>query len=149
MKICNNKKMFFEYEILEKHVAGIKLVGSEVKSIRNSKVSILEAYCYIKDNELFIKGMHIAEFIGGNKHYNHNPLRDKKLLMKKKEIIKLNESLGQKGLTIVPLDIFISNNSLVKITIGLGRGKHVYDKSKAIKLRDLDRDSKREVQKNN
>lgn len=149
MKICNNKKMFFEYEILEKHVAGIKLVGSEVKSIRNSKVSIAESYCYIKDDELFIKGMHIGEFIGGNKNYNHNPLRDKKLLMKKKEIIKLNESLGQKGLTIVPLDIFISNNSFVKVTIGLGRGKHVYDKSKAIKLRDLDRDSKREVQKNN
>jgi len=145
IKICNNKKAFFEYEILEKHIAGIKLLGSEVKSIRGGKVSIPESYCYIKDDELFIKGMHVAEFTGGNKHYNHNPLRDKKLLMNKKEIVKLNESLGQKGLTIVPLDVFISKNGFVKITIGLGKGKHLYDKSKAIKLRDLDRDSKRDI----
>jgi SsrA-binding protein len=86
--------------------------------------------------------MHIAEFIGGNKHYNHNPLRDKKLLMKKKEIIKLNDSLGQKGLTIVPLDVFISNNSFVKITIGLGRGKHVYDKRLQLKIKTLEKEAK-------
>lgn len=144
-KICVNKKAYFEYNILEKNTAGIQLQGSEVKSIRNGKVSISEAYCYILDGEIFIKGMHIAEYTEGGKHYNHKPLRDKKLLMKKKEIAKLDKSLGEKGLTIVPLEVIITDTGLIKLEIGLAKGKHLYDKKQTIKLRDLDRDLKNNV----
>ena len=90
-KICVNKRAYFEYQILDKYTAGIKLQGSEVKSIRAGKVSIVEAYCFIANDEIFIKGMHITEHKEGGKHNNHIPTRDRKLLMKKKEIIKLRE----------------------------------------------------------
>ena len=141
-KICVNKRGYFEYNILEKNIAGIQLQGSEVKSIRGGKVSISEAYCYILDGEIFIKGMHIAEYTEGGKYYNHKPLRDKKLLMKKKEIVKLDKSLGEKGLTIVPLEVIITDTGLIKLEIGLAKGKNLYDKKQTIKLRDLDRDLK-------
>ena len=144
-KICVNKKAYFEYNILEKNTAGIQLQGSEVKSIRAGKVSISEAYCYILNGEIFIKGMHITEYTEGGKHYNHQPLRDKKLLMKKKEIAKLDKSLGEKGLTIVPLELIITDTGLIKLEIGLAKGKHLYDKKQTIKLRDLDRDLKNNV----
>jgi SsrA-binding protein len=140
--ISKNKRAYFEYEILEKHMAGIQLVGSEVKSIRGSKVSIVEAYCFISNGEIFIKGMHITEHKEGGKHNNHNPTRDRKLLMKKKEIVKLQENISQKGLTIVPLEIILSDTGFVKVEIGLAKGKNLYDKKQTIKLRDLDRDIK-------
>ncbi len=140
--ITKNKRAFFEYEILEKYMAGIQLVGSEVKSIRGSKVSIVESYCFISNGEIFIKGMHITEHKEGGKHNNHNPIRDRKLLMKKKEIIKLQENISQKGLTIVPLEIILSDTGFVKLEIGLAKGKNLYDKKQTIKLRDLDRDLK-------
>jgi SsrA-binding protein len=89
--------------------------------------------------------MHIAEYKEGGKHYNHLPLRDKKLLMKKKEISKLNEKLSEKGLTIVPIEVIITTTGFIKLIIGLGKGKHTYDKSKAIKLRDLDRDLQKNI----
>ena len=143
--ISKNKKAYFEYHILEKSIAGLQLQGSEVKSIRAGKVSIAEAYCFVQDGELFIKGMHVAEYTEGGKHYNHQPLRDKKLLMKKKEILKLDKSLGEKGLTIMPLELIITDTGLIKLEIGLAKGKHLYDKSKAIKLRDLDREAKRNI----
>ena len=142
-KICVNKKAYFEYNILEKNIAGLQLQGSEVKSIRGGKVSISEAYCYVVDNELFIKGMHIAEYTEGGKHYNHKPLRDKKLLMKKKEIAKLDKSLGEKGLTIVPLEVIITDTGLIKLEIGLAKGKHLYDKRQSIKEKDIKRDMER------
>ena len=141
--ITKNKRAYFEYEILEKHTAGIQLQGSEVKSIRGGKVSISEAYCYIVDGEIFIKGMHIAEYTEGGKHYNHKPLRDKKLLMKKKEIAKLDKSLGEKGLTIVPLEVIITDTGLIKLEIGLAKGKHLYDKRQSIKEKDIKRDMER------
>ena len=140
--ITKNNKAYFEYHILDKQTAGIKLQGSEVKSVRKGKVSIVEAYCFISNGELFIKGMHIAEHKEGGKYNNHQPLRDRKLLMKKEEIIKLDESVAQKGLTIVPLEVFISDTGFIKMEIGLARGKHLYDKKQTIKLRDLDRDLK-------
>lgn len=143
--IIKNKKAYFEYNILEKHIAGIQLQGSEVKSIRAGKVSIVEAYCFISEGELFIKGMHITEHKEGGKHYNHSPLRDKKLLMKKKEILKLDANLSQKGLTIVPLEVIISNTGFVKIEIGLGKGKHLYDKRQSIKDKDIKRDLERNL----
>lgn len=139
--ITKNKKAFFEYNILEKIVAGIQLKGSEVKSIRRSNVSINEAYCYIKDGEIFIKGMHIAEFKEGGTHNNHEPLRERKLLLKKKEILKLAEKMSQQGLTIVPLCIILGSTGFIKLEIGLAKGKNLYDKRNTIK----DRDAKREM----
>ena len=144
-KICTNKKAYFEYEILEKHIAGIKLVGSEVKSIKNGHTSIVEGYCFIKDGEIFIKGMHITEHKEGGIHNNHKAVRDRKLLMKKKEILKLSESMAQKGLTIVPLEVILTNIGLIKLEIGLARGKNNYDKRNSIKDKDLKRESERNL----
>lgn len=141
--IVKNRKAFFEYQILEKHIAGIKLVGSEVKSIRSGNVSINEAYCFIQNNEIFVKGMHVNEHKEGGKYNNHQPLRDRKLLMKKKEIIKLNENIAQKGLTIVPLAIILSDFGLIKLEIGLSKGKNLYDKRNSIKAKDQKRDLER------
>ena len=142
--ITKNRKAYFEYNILDKYVAGIKLQGSEVKSIKLGKVSIVEAYCHITNNEIFIKGMHVTEHKEGGKYNNHQPLRDRKLLMKKKEIVKLNENMSQKGLTIVPLEIILSNTGFIKLEIGLAKGKNLYDKRNSIKEKDL----KREVERN-
>lgn len=141
--VVKNKKAYFEYQILEKLVAGIQLQGSEVKSIRGGKASISEAYCFLKDGEIFIKGMHITEHKEGGKHNNHVPVRDRKLLLKKKEILKLSEKTAQKGLTIVPLELLISKTGFVKLEIGLGKGKNLYDKRQTIKDRDLKRESER------
>ena len=138
--IVKNKKANFEYEIIQKLVSGIKLVGSEVKSIRNHKVSISESYCYIKGGEIFIKGMHISEYKESGNYDNHDPIRERKLLLNKLEIIKLSESLEQKGLTIVPLSVIINDNGLVKLEIGLARGKKIHDKRETIKKRDLERE---------
>lgn len=142
--ITKNKKAYFEYQILDKYTAGIKLQGSEVKSIRGGKVSIVEAYCFIANDEIFIKGMHITEHKEGGKHNNHNPLRDRKLLMKKKEIIKLKENISQKGLTIVPLEVILTNTGFIKLEIGLAKGKNLYDKRNTLKEKDL----KREIERN-
>lgn len=142
--VAKNKRAYFDYEILEKHTAGIQLQGSEVKSIKAGKTSIAEAYCYVHEGELFIKGMHVTEHKEGGKYYNHEPFRDKKLLMKKKEITNLDENVGRKGLTIVPLDVILSNTGFVKIEIGLAKGKHNYDKRNSLKEKDL----KREIERN-
>lgn len=138
--IVKNKKASFEYEFIDKFTAGIKLVGSEVKSIRNNKVSISEGYCYIKNNELFIKGMNISEYKQSGIHTNHEPTRLRKLLLNKKEIIKLNENVEQKGLTIVPISVIITDKGLIKIEIALCRGKKLHDKRDSIKKRDLERE---------
>lgn len=142
--IVTNKKATFEYTILERFTAGLKLKGSEVKSVKNSKVSITESYCYIVADEIFIKGMHIAEHVEGGKHNNHDPLRDKKLLMKKKEIVRLREKISQKGLTIVALGVILSTTGFIKLEIGLAKGKNLYDKRTSLKEKDL----KRELERN-
>ena len=142
--ITKNKKAYFEYQILDKYTAGIKLQGSEVKSIRGGKVSIIEAYCFIANDEIFIKGMHVTEHKEGGIHNNHIPVRDRKLLMKKKEIIKLRENISQKGLTIVPLEIILTNTGFIKLEIGLAKGKNLYDKRNTLKEKDL----KRELERN-
>ena len=142
--ITKNKKAYFEFSILEKYTAGIKLQGSEVKSIRNGKVSISEAYCFISNNEIFIKGMHISEHKEGGIHNNHQPLRDRKLLLTKKEIIKLDEKSSQKGLTIVPLEVILTDTGFLKLEIGLAKGKNLNDKRHTIKEKDL----KREIERN-
>jgi SsrA-binding protein len=143
--ISKNKKAYFEYFILDKFTAGIKLVGSEVKSIRAGKVSIVEAYCFINNGEIFIKGMHVAEHKEGGKYNNHQPIRDRKLLMNKKEITKLSETISQKGLTIVPLEVMLSTTGFVKVEIGLAKGKHLYDKRNTLKEKDLKRETERNI----
>jgi len=138
--IVKNKKSSYEYEFIDKFTAGIKLIGSEVKSIRNHKVSISEAYCYIKDGEVYIKGMNISEYKESGIHTNHDPIRLRKLLLNKKEIIKLDEEIQQKGLTIVPISLIINDKGLIKLEIALSKGKKLHDKRDSIKKRDLERE---------
>ena len=118
------------------------LYGTEIKSIRASKVSFNDSYCIFNEGELFVKSLHIAEYNMGT-HYNHDPLRERKLLLQKKELRKLENKIKEKGYTIVPLKIFISEKGFAKIEIGLGKGKKLYDKRESIKSRESDRDVKR------
>lgn len=142
--ISKNRKAYFDYEIIDEHVAGIVLVGTEIKSVKTNKVSLLGSFCFIENNEIFIKSMDIAINKETSNILNHNPTRDRKLLMKKKEIVKLHESITQKGLTVVPLEIFITDSGFIKIKIGLVKGKKLYDKRESLKAKDLDRDLQRE-----
>jgi len=143
--LTENRKAYFEYTILDKYIAGIQLKGSEVKSIRLNNVNMNEAYCLIQDGEMFIKNMHVSPHKQGGTHNNHVPIRDRKLLLKKKEIFTLNEKVKQKGLSIVPLAILLSPTGYIKIEIGLAKGKNTYDKKESIKLRDLDREMKKNI----
>jgi SsrA-binding protein len=134
-----NKKAKFEYEFLQTEVCGIQLLGSEVKSIRQGKVSISEGYCYFKDGELFVKGMNISDYGFGS---FHETVRDRKLLLKRKELNGLETKLIN-GLTIVPYRVFLNEKGLIKMEIALAKGKKIHDKRETIKNRDLDRDMKR------
>jgi SsrA-binding protein len=136
-----NKKARFEYEFLQTEVCGIQLVGSEVKSIRQGKVSISEGYCYFKDGELFIKGMNISDYGFGS---FHETVRDRKLLLKRKELNGLESKLIN-GLTIVPYRVFLNDKGLIKMEIALAKGKKIHDKRETIKNRDIDRDMKRAI----
>ncbi len=141
--IIKNKKARFEYEILDVYEAGIVLKGTEVKSIRQKKVSIQESYARIHNGEVFLVGMNISTYEMGNR-FNHEPVRDRKLLMHRHEIRKLIGKLKEKGYTLVPLRMYIKNGK-VKIEIGLGRGKAVYDKKKSIQEKDMKRDLQRDM----
>ncbi|MDJ1470113.1 SsrA-binding protein SmpB [Cytophagaceae bacterium YF14B1] len=143
-KIVNikNKRASFEYQFLDTYVTGIMLTGTEIKSIRQQKVNLQDAYCYFHDNELFIKNMNISKYSEGT-YYNHDPLRERKLLMKKNELRKLENKLDD-GLTIVPLRLFINDRGLAKMEIALARGKKLYDKREDIKSRDVSREMARE-----
>ena len=136
-----NKKARFEYEFLQTDIVGISLLGSEVKSIRQGKVSISEGYCYFKDGELFVKGMNISDYGFGS---FHETVRDRKLLLKRKELNSLESKL-MNGLTIVPYRVFINEKGLVKMEIALAKGKKIHDKRESIKSRDIDRDMKRNL----
>ncbi len=138
-----NKKAGFEYFLLEEFIAGIVLTGSEIKSVREGRASIAEAYCYLKDGELFIKNMHIAEYSHGG-YANHDPKRDRKLLVSKREIKRLIVKTVEKGLTIIPLLLFISDNGYAKVKISIAQGKKLFDKRETIRSRDIERDSHRE-----
>jgi SsrA-binding protein len=137
-KIINiiNKRAKFEYEFIQTEVCGIQLVGSEVKSIRQGKVSISEGYCYFKDGELFVKGMNISDYGFGS---FHETVRDRKLLLKRKELNDLESKLIN-GLTIVPYRVFLNDKGLIKMEIALSKGKKIHDKRESIKSRDLDRE---------
>ena len=130
-----NKKAYFEYHILEKYTAGIKLLGTEIKSIREGKANINDAFCTFIDNQLYIRNMHIAEYSHGS-FYNHESKRDRILLLNKKELKKLREKGEEKGFTIIPLHLFISDRGFAKLEIGLGQGKKTYDKRDTLKERD-------------
>lgn len=132
-----NKKSYFEYEFLEEFIAGIVLFGSEVKSIRNGMVSFTDAYCFVFNDEIFLKNLHISEY--KNSFENYDPKRERKLLLTKKEIKKIKSKSFEKGLTIIPTKIFSNDNGLIKVTIALARGKKLYDKRESIKKKELKR----------
>tara|TARA_B100001109_G_C18748521_1_gene420174 strand:- start:91 stop:546 length:456 start_codon:yes stop_codon:yes gene_type:complete len=139
-----NKRAKFEFEFLETFTAGLQLYGTEIKSIRNNKASIAEAYGVIIKNELFIRNMYIADYENGS-HYNHEPKRDRKLLLNKVELTKLQKKLKNKGLTIVPIKLFISNNGWAKINIALAKGKKIHDKREDLKSKDAQREIDRKM----
>jgi SsrA-binding protein len=135
-----NKKARFEYELLEEFTAGIVLTGTEIKSIRNSKASIAESFCEFNDRgELFTVNMHIEEYAFGTR-FNHKPKAQRKLLLNKKELKKLQREVQNSGLTIVPLRLFITDKGFAKLRIALAKGKKLYDKRETIKDRDNKRD---------
>jgi len=136
----SNKKAFFNYEILDKYIAGIRLQGTEIKSIRLGKASLVDSFCDFEGHELFVKNLNISEYVLGT-HYNHAPRRTRKLLLERAELFKLRRAAEQKGLTIIPLRLFISEKGFAKLEIALAKGKKEYDKRDTIK----DRDSKRDL----
>lgn len=137
-----NKKATFEYNILEKFVAGIKLLGTEIKSIRQSKANIGDSFCAFINGELYVRNMDIAEYSHGS-FYNHEAKRDRKLLLNKKELKKLAVKGEDKGLTIIPLRIFINERGFAKMEIALAQGKKAFDKRESIKERDIKREMDR------
>lgn len=130
-----NRRASFDYEILERFTAGIQLYGTEIKSIRDSHASLTDTYCLFINNELWVKNMHIAEYFFGT-YNNHAPRRDRKLLMQKKELRKLQRLTKESGKTIIPLSLFINENGLAKLQIGLCQGKHSYDKRQTLKEKE-------------
>jgi SsrA-binding protein len=142
MSELKNRSVFHEYFIESTFNAGMVLTGTEIKSIRSGKVSFNDAYCYLHKGELFIKGLHIAEYKLGT-IYNHEPLRERKLLLTKKELRKIEGKTKEKGYTIVPLKIFFSEKHFAKIEIGLAKGKKLHDKRESIKQKDVEREMKR------
>lgn len=135
-----NKKASFEYEFIDKYTAGIQLTGTEIKSIRAGKASIMEAYCFINKGELFIKNMYIAEYEQGN-YNNHEPRRTRKLLLNRQEIDKLDRKKKDVGLTIIPIKLFINSKGFAKLDIALAKGKKIHDKRESLK----DKDAKRQM----
>ena len=137
-----NKRATFDYEIIEEYIAGIVLVGTEIKSLRLGKASLVDSYCYFERNELWIRNVNIAEYTWGTCN-NHVPKRDRKLLLNRKELNKLQRAFQDKGLTVVGLRIFLNDRGLAKVAIGLARGRKSYDKREYLK----ENDAKREMDK--
>ncbi len=141
-----NKKAYFDYEILDEYVAGIQLLGTEVKSVRESKASIKEAYCYFDEGEIFIKGMSISEYSHGG-YINHSTYRLRKLLLNRREINKIEKKLKDKGISLLPVLLFINDKGLIKLKIGLGKGKKLFDKRESLKKQDVKKDIARILKK--
>ena len=140
--IAQNKKAWHDYFVDEKYEAGIALFGTEVKSVRQGAVNLKDSYCYIEKGELFVVGMHISPYEKGN-IFNREPLREKKLLMHKREILKLSGLITQKGYTLIPLSLYFSGKN-VKVELGLCRGKKLYDKREDIAKKDMRREAERD-----
>jgi len=136
-----NRQARYLYEVIEKYTAGIVLKGTEIKSLRMGKASIAEGYIFIDDGEVWLKNCHISEYTEGT-YNNHDPKRLRKLLLQKKEILKLKQKLEQKGLTIIPLKIYFNERGYAKLEIALARGKKIHDKREDIKKKDTIRELK-------
>ena len=141
--IANNKKAFHDYFVEEQLETGIELFGTEVKSIRAGHCSVKEAYVFIRHGELFVEGMNISPYVKGN-IFNKDPLRTRRLLAHKKEIIKYDQKLKEKGYTLVPLEVYFKDGK-VKVNIGLCKGKKLYDKRETIAKKDVERETEREM----
>ena len=141
--LIDNRKANYNYFLLEEYVAGIVLEGCEVKSIRNRDVNMSDSYCTFVGNELIIKNMHISPYKNSGFTYkDYDPKRDRKILLTKRELRKLQRDVQTKGITIIPVNLYTTDKGLVKLTIAVAKGKHTYDKSQTIKERDLDREMK-------
>ena len=138
-----NRRASFEYSFLEKYTAGIMLMGTEIKSIRQGKINLTDAYCLFLGEALYIRQMNISKYNEGT-HYNHDPLRDRKLLLTKRELRKLQNSLKDVGLTMIPTRMYISERGFAKVEIALAKGKKLYDKRDSIKEKDVKRSMERE-----
>ena len=134
-----NRPATFEYAIEDRLTAGIVLTGSEIKSVRNGKVSFNDSYCFFDHGEMWIKSLHIAEYVNAG----HVPVHDRKLLLQKKELTKWHNKVKEKGFSIVPLNMFINEKGIAKVEIGLGKGKKLHDKRESIKSKDVEREMKR------
>ncbi len=141
-----NKRVSWEYFLVEKFVAGIVLTGTEIKSIRNGKASLAESYCYFEGGELFVRNMHIAEYSYGT-YNNHLAKRDRKLLLNKRELKRLNRQVKEKSMTIVPVLLFVNTKGLAKLEIALAKGKHFYDKRETLKEKDHKREIDRQMKR--
>ena len=141
-----NKRAGFEYELLDRYTAGIVLYGTEIKSLRLGKASLTDCYCYFHNGELFVRGMNIAEYHWGS-YNNHVPKRDRKLLLKKKEINDIVSALAKKGATLVAIRLFFNEKGRAKLEVGLGTGKKNFDKRETIKNRDWNREKARVMAK--
>lgn len=139
-----NRQAYFEYFIDDKYVAGVVLTGTEVKSLREGKANFNDSYCIFNKGELWIRSFHISEYSHGTVN-NHDPIRERKLLLNKRELKKLEAKIKEKGYTIVPLRLFFNEKNLAKLEIGLGKGKKLHDKRETIKQRDTERELKRYV----
>ena len=140
-RVAENRYAKFQYEILETIEAGIELLGTEVKSVRNGNVNLRDGYCSIRDSEILLLNVHISPHKNVGSFFNHDPLRNRKLLLHKKEIIRLKSNTEKKGLTIIPLSIYLKG-SWIKLTIGIGKGKKLYDKRQSDKQKDIAREIK-------
>jgi SsrA-binding protein len=140
--VIKNKKASHVYEFLEKFVAGIKLTGTEIKSIRAGKATLTDSFCHFRNRELYIKGMHIAEYWWGNIN-NHDPLRERKLLLKSRELRKLERKVKETGYTVIVIKVFINERGFAKAEIALARGKKEYDKRETLKRKDAAREMDR------
>lgn len=139
-----NRRASFDYSFIEKYTTGIVLVGTEIKAIREGKAALVDSYCYFRHNELYIKNMNISEYTDGNV-YNHEPTRERKLLLNKQELNKLQKKMKDQGLTIIPLTLFISEKGFAKLEIALAKGKKLFDKRESIKSKDVQRDLQRKL----
>ncbi len=137
-----NKKAYFEFHILDRYTAGLQLLGTEIKSVREGKVNLSDAYCLFMEDVLYVRNIHIAEYSFGS-FYNHEAKRDRKLLLQKKELRKLSSKMKEKGYTLVPLYLFVNDRGFAKLEIGLAQGKKIYDKRETLKDRDVKIDLKR------
>lgn len=138
-----NRRASFDYSFIEKYTAGMVLVGTEIKSIRLGKASLVDSFCFFRGNELFVRNLNISIYTEGNV-YNHEPTRERKLLLSKKELQKLQSKLIDKGLTVVPISLFTSESGYAKLEIALAKGKKQFDKRDDMKAKDIDRDLKRQ-----